>query len=196
MLVLLASVLAVVANLQRQKAIHERNVALSGQLISESKLLGDTNPAISRLLSVAAWRLNPSQGARYAMLAAAALPGIAVLSGHTGHIGVVNSVALSPDGKTLAGGGDDDTVRLRDVATRHQIGRPFTGHAIAVYSVAFSPDGRTLASGSTDDTVRLWNVADLVNAVPHLCSLAGGPPTRAEWATYVPPGLTYREVCP
>ena len=92
------------------------------------------------------------------MLAAAARPGIAVLTGHTGP---VNSVAFSPDGTTLAtrSDGDDGTVRLWDVATHRQIGGPLTGHAGPVTSVAFSPDGTTLASGDDDGTVRLWDVA-------------------------------------
>jgi WD40 repeat protein len=114
----------------------------------------------------------------------------------TGHTGLITSVAFSPDGKTLASGSTDDTVRVWDVATHQQIGNPLTGHTGPVTSVAFSPDGKTLASGSTDDTVRLWNVAYLVPAVPHLCSLAGGPPTSADWAPYAPPGLTYQEICP
>ena len=137
-------------------AAHQRDVAVSDQLASQSEALGDTNPTISTLESIAAWRINPSNDARYAMLAAAARPGIAAL---TGSLGPVNSVAFSPDGKTLASGSSDDWVRLWDVATHQQIGDPLTGHTGPVESVAFSPDGKTLATASSDDTVRLWDVA-------------------------------------
>src|SRR5215831_10421036 len=51
-LVLLASVLAVVASLQRQEAVRQRDIAASGQLISQSELLGDADPAISKLESI------------------------------------------------------------------------------------------------------------------------------------------------
>ena len=74
------------------------------------------------------------------------------------HEGVSLSVAFSPDGKTLASGGWDKTVRLWDVATGTEK-KILRGHLDSIHSVAFSPDGKTLASGGWDKTVRLWDVA-------------------------------------
>ena len=150
--------LAAVAYVQRQQAIHQRDTAVSGQLVSQSELMGDTNPVLSKLLSIAAWRLDPSASARYAMLAAATRPGIAILSSNTGAL-AASSAAFSPDGKILASGSAaDGTVRLWDVATHRQTGAPLTGTG-TVRSVAFSPDGKTLASGGEDGSIRLWDVA-------------------------------------
>jgi WD40 repeat protein len=129
--------------------------------------------------------------ARYAMLAAAARPGIAVL---TSHSGAVDSVTFSPGGTTLATGNADGTVREWDVAAHLQI-TTLTGPTGAVNSVVFSPEGKTLATGNADHTVRLWDVAYLVNVVPHLCASAGRSLTCAEWARYVPV-LAYQKVCP
>jgi WD40 repeat protein len=70
------------------------------------------------------------------------------------HGGHVVSLAFSPDGKKLASGSSDQTVRLWDVATGKQIGS-LQGHQGGESSVAYSPDGKTLASGGGDKTVRL-----------------------------------------
>jgi WD40 repeat protein len=68
-------------------------------------------------------------------------------------------VAFSPDGRMIATGQGDGTVRLWETATGKQR-RCFTGHRNSVSCVAFSPDGKRLASGSDDLTVLLWDVYD------------------------------------
>jgi len=72
--------------------------------------------------------------------------------------GIVYSVAFSPDGKTLASGSGDNTIRLWDVGSGRLI-RSMAGHAGPVHSVAFSPDGKMIASASEDKTIKLWQVS-------------------------------------
>ena len=75
-----------------------------------------------------------------------------------GHEKVVNSVAFSPDGKYIASGSHDCTIRLWNVETGEAAFKPFEGHKDKVFSVVFSPNGEYIASGSKDHTIRLWNI--------------------------------------
>jgi WD40 repeat protein len=75
-----------------------------------------------------------------------------------GHSGTVNALAFSPDGRWLASGSSDHTIRLWEVSSA-RLARVFTGDLGKIIAVAFSPDGKLLASGSDDDTLILWDIA-------------------------------------
>ena len=72
-----------------------------------------------------------------------------------GHGGYVWSVSFSPDGKTLASGSRDKTIKLWNLETFTET-KTLSGHGGWVYSVSFSPDGKMLASGSVDKTIIIW----------------------------------------
>ncbi|MEO6391422.1 MAG: caspase family protein [Pyrinomonadaceae bacterium] len=80
-------------------------------------------------------------------------------SGHP----AVQSIAISPDGKTFVTGGSesyDSPIKLWDSKTGAPL-RTFYGHSLLITSVAISPDGKILASGSgssDDSTIKLWDI--------------------------------------
>jgi WD40 repeat protein len=79
------------------------------------------------------------------------------LVGHTLH---VVCIAFSPDGRRIATGSNDRTVKLWDTATGREV---FTlrGHNAGPIALAFSPDGYRIVSGAYDQTVRVWDATPL-----------------------------------
>ena len=97
-----------------------------------------------------------------------------------GHSGEVSCVAFSPDGKRLASGSWDKTIKLWDTHAGTEL-LTLKGHSHLVVCVAFSRDGKRLASGSTDKTIKLWDTVTgkelltLKGHLSHVNSVAFSP---------------------
>ena len=85
-----------------------------------------------------------------------------------GHSSFVVSVAWSPNGKHIASGSHDHSVKIWDYASGKEL-LTLSGHSSFVYSVAWSPDGKHIASESLDNSVKIW---DAPNG-NEVCTLSG-----------------------
>ncbi len=101
---------------------------------------------------------------------------IASLSGDTA-VDQNFSVALSPDGRTLAAGGFGRVIRLWDVRTRTLV-RELDQGGNGAFTLEFSPDGGTLAVSAFEPAASLWDVATGSQIGPSLA--AGDRRTRID----------------
>jgi hypothetical protein len=107
----------------------------------------------------------------------------------------VNSVAFSPDGRTLASGNGPGTIQLwnvTDPAHPVALGNPLTAAPAEVVSVALSPDGHSLVSAGGDlssSAIQLWNITDLAHPAA-LGEPLTGPATPFNSVAFSPNGHT------
>ncbi|HKV35104.1 MAG TPA: caspase family protein [Pyrinomonadaceae bacterium] len=100
-----------------------------------------------------------------------------------GHGRAVGKVAFSRDGKLLATGGTDNTIKIWDVAAKKELAT-LTGHTANIESLDFHPDGRLLASAGEDGSTFLWDTKTGEHLLT-LISLDDG----GEWMVVTPQGL-------
>ena len=76
--------------------------------------------------------------------------------GLEGHAARVTAVAFGLDGRSLASGDENGSIRLWDAQSGESLQR-LAGHASAITSLAWSPLSDRLGSASVDGTVRIWD---------------------------------------
>lgn len=101
----------------------------------------------------------------------------------TGHGRAVAKVAFSRDGKLLATGGTDNTIKIWDLAAKRELAT-LTGHTANIESLDFHPDARLLATAGEDGSTFLWDTKTGEHLLT-LISLDDG----GEWMVVTPQGL-------
>ncbi|WP_193501108.1 WD40 repeat domain-containing protein [Streptomyces coeruleorubidus] len=156
-LALLATGTAVVALQARATAQAERDDAVFGGLTAEADRVRDTHAGPAARLDVAAYRMRSTPDLRTRLASDA---GRVLATRLPGHDGTGSSVAYAPDGRTLAGGGHDGTVRLWDTGGE-ALGAPLRFGSDRVGAVAFAPGDRDLLAATGEGgVIRLWDVQD------------------------------------
>jgi WD40 repeat protein len=149
-LTVLALVAVSLATRNARDSSEQRALATGRRLMEQSRQYANTDPALAARLALAAQRVSPTPETRAQLLSTVSTTLRGTLRGHAA---AVNSVAFTPDGKTLVSGGDDGTARLWDVAGRRQ-SASLDGLSGQVKTAVFSPDGNALV---TSPEVRLWD---------------------------------------
>ena len=87
-----------------------------------------------------------------------------VLGPLSGHRGVIDTIAVSPDGRFIASG-SGVALCLWDTTSGEVVGELLQDDMVWVNSVAFSPDGRRVAFGSQDWMLRIWDITEYIDHV-------------------------------
>jgi WD40 repeat protein len=146
------TIVAIVAIYQRRETERERQIGASREIAVSATSLLDADPGLSLGLALEAlkrWNTKQAQNAlRQATLEAR---GTAVLAAHDGWL---NAAVPSRDGRSVATGGQDGTVRVWNLGHRRVVAT-IRGHHEDVYDTSLSPDGGRVASVGRDGVVAI-----------------------------------------
>lgn len=145
------------ANHERRVALHQRDVAISAQLIGQADAIGDLEPNLAQQFRLVADALAPSPTTLGALVAHQGLPGSITAPAD------VTGLATTPDGQVLAIAGTD-RVELWNLH-QHAVVGVLDSDSIGKRGLAFSADGSRLAVASPTD-VRVWDTSRASYPVP------------------------------
>jgi hypothetical protein len=140
-------------------AVEQRDTALSRQMAAQSSARLADGFDLSLLLAVESSGIKDTAEGRSSLAAdLQAYPGlIRYLHASTTQQSFLD-LAVSPDGKTIAAGGDGNEIVLWDARSGLQIGEPLKGHDTWIHAVRFTPDSRTLVSSDVNGRIVFWDL--------------------------------------
>ena len=147
-----ASVLAVVALVQRSEAIDQKQTAQARELDAQAQTAYATDPELSLLLATKAYETKPSPTSLDALTDALTRSKVRVRMELPSK---VEHASWSPDGRRVLVAAASGTAEVRDARTSRRLVRVATktrgGDAV------WAPDGRSFATGGQDGTTRIWS---------------------------------------
>ncbi|MEO1761533.1 MAG: hypothetical protein AAFR83_06060, partial [Cyanobacteria bacterium J06629_18] len=157
------------ADLQKKAAINhslraersENNLKI-GAITAASEALFASNKEFDALIeSLRAWRklkrghgIKPDTRMRVVTALQQAVYGVTEVNRLEGHQDIVWDVNFSPDGKLLASGSRDKSIKIW--RTDGSLLQTLEAHEQSIAGLTFSPDGSLIASASEDKTVKIW----------------------------------------
>jgi WD40 repeat protein len=143
------------AVVNERRAVEESYTARSGEVAAKAESLLAVDPELSLLLAMESAGIAPTRQSVNALRRA--LSESRMLKTTMTAMGAIHSVAYSPDGKWIAGAGEDQMIRIWD-AESGKVVHEREGHTDTVHLLVFSPDSRLIASEAGDATGKVWDV--------------------------------------
>jgi WD40 repeat protein len=140
-------------------AVEQRDTALARQMAAQSSARQLDSFDLSLLLAVESSQTRDTVEGRARL--AADLQAYPALDRYlyAGSAQTFMALAISPDGKIIAAGGNENTILLWDALSGQQIGSPLQGHTSWIESLVFSPDNRMLVSSDLDGGIMYWDIS-------------------------------------